>query len=108
MSFRSDRNPVRIGKVIESVLREAGEKNPHPPEALAVVSWWPEVVGNKLSRVCRAVSLKDGKLIVEVKSPVWKQELLFQKRSIIRKINLRMGNNIVSEVVFLVKDYGDD
>jgi len=63
------------------------------------------MVSGKLARESRAVSIRNGKLFVEVKSPVWKQELLLQKRNIIRKTNRRLGKDIVSEMVINVRDF---
>jgi hypothetical protein len=96
--------PVRIGELIGPILKHA-ESGRHRPEALEAVASWPEMVSGKLARESRAVSIRNGKLIVEVKSPVWKQELLLQKRNIIRKTNRRLGKDIVSEMVINVRDF---
>jgi predicted nucleic acid-binding Zn ribbon protein len=104
MATRGKSGPVRIGELIGPILKQA-EKDQHRPEALEAVASWPETVGHKLTRVSRAVSLRHGKLFVEVKAPVWKQELLLQKRNILRKINRRLGKNIVSDLVINVRDF---
>lgn len=104
MTSRGKSSPVRIGDLIGPILKQA-ESDRRRPEALEVVTSWPEMVNAKLARASRAVSLRDGKLFVEVKSPVWKQELLLQRRNIIRKINRRLGKDIVSDMVINVRDY---
>ena len=99
--------PFRIGKVIGSIIREAEGKEAHKPDAMALVAFWPEAAGDKHSKVSRAVSLADGKLFVEVNAPAWKQELLIVKKDLIRKVNARMGKNLVYDIVFNVRDYAD-
>jgi len=96
--------PVRIGKLVGSVLKRA-EGKVRRPEALAVVALWPEIVGGNLVRTTRAVKLSHGKLFVEVKSPAWKQELLPQRRNIIRRINKKMGKDVVADMVINVRDF---
>ena len=105
MNSRLNHGPERIGGLLGRVLEEAGGAVAHAPEALAVVSAWPGIVGPRLGRFSRAVSLTGGKLFVEVTSPSWKQELGLQKRSIVRKINSQMGNKLVADLILNVRDF---
>ena len=104
MNIRVKSDPIRIGELIGPILKQA-ESGQHRPEALEVVASWPEIVSAKLARESRAVSIRDGKLFVEVKSPAWKQEILLQRRNIIRKINRRLGKDIVSDMVINVREF---
>ncbi|MBW1696428.1 MAG: DUF721 domain-containing protein [Deltaproteobacteria bacterium] len=104
MNTRGKSGPVRIGKLIGPVLKQA-ERGQRRPEALGAVSSWSGTVGPKIAKVSRAVRLTDGKLFVEVKAPAWKQELLLKKRNILKKINQRLGKNIVSDMVINVRDF---
>ncbi len=104
ITSRGRSGPVRIGELIGPILKQA-ESLPRRPEALEVITSWPEMVSGKLARKSRAVSLRDGKLFVEVKSPAWKQELILQKRNIIRKINRKLGKDILSDMVINVRDF---
>ena len=97
--------PTRIRETIGSVLNEASKGRSHNPEAVALVSAWKQLVGERLGKTSRAVNLKDGKLFVEVSSPVWKQELLLQKRNLIRRINQWMGKDIIADMVFSVRNF---
>jgi len=105
---KNKQEPGRIGKLIDEVLDEIEGNTPYRPEAVATVSAWPVVVEGKLSRFSRAVSLRDGRLIVEVAEPAWKQELLLHKKKIIRMLNERMGAPLVGDIVFKVRNYIDD
>jgi len=104
MTNRMKSGPVRIGELIGAILEKA-DKDKHRPESIEAVASWQQIAGPRLARFSRAVSLRDGKLFVEVRSPAWKQELLLQKRKIVKKINSSFGKNIVSDMVINVRDF---
>jgi predicted nucleic acid-binding Zn ribbon protein len=62
------------------------------------VAAWSEVVGEPLARKSRAVSFKDGVLLVEVEGSAWMQELGFLKSKLIARINQRLGAHPVRGV----------
>ena len=62
------------------------------------VAEWPEVVGPQLARHARAVEYHDGALLVEVEGSAWMHELGFLKRDLVRRINQRLGADVVREV----------
>ena len=47
------------------------------------------------------VSIKRGKLFVRVKTPTWRNELVFLKSEIISKLNRRVGKKVVKDIVFV-------
>ena len=108
MSALKKRKPSRIGELIDGVLDEIERDTPYRPEAVATVAAWTTVVPGKMSVFSRAVSLVDGRLIVEVTEPSWKQELLLNKKKIIRLLNERMGARLVGYFVFKVSNFIHD
>ena len=48
-----------------------------------------------------AESVERGILIVRTTTPAWRQELLFQKKEIIKAINKELKNNIVKDIRFI-------
>ncbi|MCK4591335.1 MAG: DUF721 domain-containing protein [Candidatus Latescibacteria bacterium] len=62
---------------------------------------WDEAVGNNLSQVTSVVSIKRGKLFVRVKTPTWRNELVFLKSEIISKLNRRVGKKVVKDIIFV-------
>lgn len=98
-------DPERIKNLLGTVLEKAVGKKPHRPESVAAVAAWPEIAGQRLAAVSRAVSLTDGKLIVEVTAPAWKQELLLVKRKLLKELNERMGASLAGDMVINVRDY---
>ena len=98
-------NPERIKDLLGTVLDKAAGKQPHRPESMAAVAAWPEIAGQRLAAVSRAVSLTDGKLIVAVTEPAWKQELLLVKKKLLKSLNERMGTSLAGDMVINVRDY---
>ena len=105
MKGRKENDPARLSELIGPVLETAAGKKPRRPESMAAVAAWPEIAGQRLAAVSRAVSLTDGKLIVEVAAPAWKQELLLVKRKLLKDLNERMGASLAGDMVINVRDY---
>ena len=52
-----------------------------------VLDLWSQIVGDQISKVTSAESIREGKLFITVKHSVWRNELLFLKQELIQKIN---------------------
>ena len=62
------------------------------------VQEWPETVGPALARHAHAVEFRGGTLLVEVEGSAWMQEIGFLKRELAKRINARLGADVVREV----------
>lgn len=62
---------------------------------------WKQIVGPKVAQNASAERIKDGRLFVNVKSDVWKNELLFYKKDIIKRLNEKIGKNVVVDIILL-------
>ncbi len=56
---------------------------------------WPVFVGQTLSEHTRPERLKFKMLTLRVDGPTWMHELTFLKKDIIKKINTRLGKNLI-------------
>ena len=65
------------------------------------VSLWPTAVGKKIAEKTTIQDVKHGVLIVRVASPVWAQELQFQKKEILLKINKTLGKKTIKDIRFV-------
>ena len=88
----------RIGGTLRRVLEEAGL-------AAALRGWtaielWPEVVGEAAARRSRAVRFESGRLVVEVDGPAWTSQLNYLKRTIVARLNARLGDEVIREIQF--------
>jgi len=107
MARQGGQGPERIAGLIGKILEEATGGTPPPPESLAAIELWGRVVDSRLAANSRAVSLRSGKLQVEVRAPAWKQELMLNRRAIISNMNRRLGERLVADIVFTVRDWID-
>lgn len=88
---------VSLGEAIEKLLKVYKiEKPVRQNEALY---YWSEIVGENIARHTTAEKVDYGKLYVRVDSPVWRNELSFQKEEILKKINERLKNAHLKEIV---------
>ena len=91
--------PQNIGSVISNLVKKLGlEKKLGELDA---VKLWKEVAGEKVAEISEAVKITDGRLIVRVTDPVWRQQLMFLKREYIASLNARLGNKIVKDIYLI-------
>jgi len=62
---------------------------------------WKECVGGLIDENTSIKSFKKGLLIIKTKTPVWRNELLFQKVEIIQKLNSKLEKNKIKDIRFL-------
>lgn len=59
---------------------------------------WNEVVGHKIASVTRAERVIEGVIFVTCKDNVWAQELHFLRNVMIRKLNEKLGSDIIKDI----------
>ena len=94
------RHAQPIGRILAEVVRDLGLAK-KMSEQRAVVEW-PDIVGGRVAEHSRAIKVDGGRLLVEVDSSVWSQELTLMKRSILRRINDRIGRQAIDNVHFVL------
>ena len=62
---------------------------------------WPIAVGKKIAENTTVQDVKHGVLIVRVDSPIWAQELQFQKKEVLFKINKTLGKKTIKDIRFV-------
>ncbi|MDI6767840.1 MAG: DUF721 domain-containing protein [Bacteroidota bacterium] len=90
--------PKPISEIIGKVIHDLGLGS--RIKEYEIIDLWSRIVGNQIAKVTSAESIRDGKLIVRVKHPTWRNELLFLKRGIIEKINKEMNQEIIKDIYF--------
>ena len=93
-----------VGQVLSRLMRTLGLGA--ELEGWRAVEEWPRVVGARVGRHSRAVSFRNGALLVEVDGSAWMHELSFLKRDLIQKINRHLGMERVREVRFIISRGG--
>lgn len=64
---------------------------------------WKGVVGESLGKHTHPLRVKDGRIVIAVEDPIWKQEVGLLSREIIRKLNEGMGREVIRDIVLVVR-----
>ena len=92
-------NFEKIGKTIEKILINYGiDKKVKESE---IIVFWKEVTGKKIAEKTTPLKVIDGKLFIKVSNPSWRNELMLVRPKIIKKINSRIGSQILKEIIFV-------
>jgi predicted nucleic acid-binding Zn ribbon protein len=93
------RRAEKIQDILDRTLQQLGLAE-RMKEA-DVVRRFGEIVGGDIAARAEAVSIRDGKLVVKVASPVWRQELNYSKQEIIDALNRALNDSIVTDIHFV-------
>lgn len=64
-----------------------------------VISHWPQVVGKPLADQTESIYFKDGKFVLSVRSPLWRQELLLTKTQLLARIHEYAGQTLADDII---------
>ncbi|MCR4440157.1 MAG: DUF721 domain-containing protein [bacterium] len=85
-------------RVLDELLRNLGiEKRVKEQMAIAL---WPQAVGERIAQVSTPVRIRDGILFVRVASSTWRNELVFHKREILKRVNEAVGKAVIEDIRF--------
>ena len=89
-----------VANIIDAVLRNClgGEGQ----NARIVWTFWDRIVGKDLAGNAQPAAFKQRILVVHVSSSVWLQELHFQKKELIHRLNEAAGNRVVDDIRFKI------
>jgi predicted nucleic acid-binding Zn ribbon protein len=91
------KEPTDLGRLLREAAASWGIE--HPGELAALFSRWEDIVGERVARRCEPVSLKDGVLKVNAASAAWAAELRYLEPEIAKRVNEKLGPDLVREVV---------
>ena len=89
-----------VANIIEAVLRSCHGGDGH--NARAVWAFWDHVVGQNLACNAQPAAFNQQILVVHVSSSVWLQELHFQKKDLIERLNQAAGTRVVEDIRFKI------
>jgi len=87
-----------INQLIYQFLKSIGIKG-KIEENFAIVHW-DKVVGDEIAKQTEPFRVTDGILYVKVADTVWRNELYFLKNEIIKKLNEKVGKQIITDIKF--------
>lgn len=102
---RGPSDPQPIGGLLEAVLAELGVAD-KVRECQALLAW-EEVAGPRLAERATALRVHRGRLELAVPSAVWRTHLSFSKQQLLDRINQRLGQRVVRDLVFVSRPAGE-
>ncbi len=91
-------NTLKIGELVKKALKSAGIAE--RVEKQQAIVFWPEIVGPEIAQKTSAIRIEKDILIVKVVSATWRNELVFFKKEILKKIGKRIGNGKIKDIYF--------
>lgn len=89
--------PVPLGQSLQRLIADMGIGGRLLEQRAMLL--WDEVVGARIAQVARPDRMTRGHLHVRVKTATWRQELLFSREEIRRKLNDRLGEEVIRQIV---------
>lgn len=80
--------------ILNRVLKKILSQNPALKQGITdakIIEAWAPAVGEAIAKHAHAVQVKNKTLIVEVDHPIWKQELLANKKLALQKLNTKIS-----------------
>ena len=59
---------------------------------------WESLVGEKISKQCKPVEMKDGELIIQTNNNIWKHELGQREEDLLNLLNRRIKSSFVKKI----------
>jgi predicted nucleic acid-binding Zn ribbon protein len=91
-------NPKLLSDILAVTLKQLGLGA--KIKQYEVLDSWDHIVGKQIAKISSAENIHDGKLFIKVKHSTWRNELLFLKKELIEKINKKMNQEIIKDIIF--------
>ena len=91
-------NSENISDVISQFIRLQGLETPLNQHRL--ISAWPEVMGEGISRYTRDIFIQNQTLHVKLSSSVIRSELMMQRQQLVQKLNEHVGAQVITDIMF--------
>jgi predicted nucleic acid-binding Zn ribbon protein len=66
-----------------------------------IINSWENVVGKGIARYTEQIKIKDGVLLVKLRSSVVRDELSYSKEKLLKALNSISGQPILKDIVFM-------
>ena len=90
-------NDESLGEVIKRLIASPKWKNKITQHRLQ--EEWGKLMGATVASRTQSLFFKDGKLYITFSSASLKQEIFYSKDLLTQKLNERLGENVVTEVI---------
>ena len=87
---------IVIGKIINEYLRVQGLETPLHEHRL--INDWPDAAGEAVARMTGRIFIKNEILVVEIKSPVIRSEVMLRRSELVKKLNGMAGAQVIRDI----------
>lgn len=89
----------QVGDIVRLFMRQEGLESPYNEYKL--ISSWEEVMGQGIARFTGDMFIRNQTLVVKLTSPVIKNELMMSRQQIVRRLNEKVGANVITDIKFV-------
>jgi predicted nucleic acid-binding Zn ribbon protein len=88
-------------KPLKDALKDFLDDFPHRKRLKRgmILSIWKQEVGTRIAEETENIHFEYGNLVVHVKNPAWRNEIHMKRFSIAKKLNDRVEEKIIKEIV---------
>ena len=86
-----------IGDAIKGFLRKSHLRN--GIRAVQIEEIWEQLMGRTIAKYTEKIQIINNKLFIKTSVGPLKNELMYQKKQIIERVNEAFGENVISEVI---------
>jgi hypothetical protein len=90
--------PQQIGHIVNEVLSEKGYLT--YCQEYSIVSKWPSIAEKGLASASTCERVENGVIYVKVSSSPWRNEAIFHKEELIRRIKESFGCPTIKDIIF--------
>lgn len=91
-------NAEQVGQIVRMFMRQEGLETPYNEYRL--ISSWEEVMGQGIARFTGEKFIKNQTLFVKILSPVVKNELMMGRANIVKRLNEKVGSQVIADIKF--------
>lgn len=88
---------VSIGDALKEFLKKSRLKS--GVQALQIQDVWGKIMGKTIANYTEKIQIANGTLYITTSVAPLKNELIYQKKKIIERVNEALGENAIHEVV---------
>ena len=92
------RDVQQIKDLIMRNLRVQGLETPLLQKRL--IDEWPEVMGEMIAGYTQNLYIRNQTLFVHMTNPALRADLSMQRKEIVRKLNEKVGSQVITDIVF--------
>jgi predicted nucleic acid-binding Zn ribbon protein len=88
---------ISLGEALKKFLEKSRIKN--SIQSMQIEDHWLKLMGETIAKYTDRIEIKNGTLFIYTEVAPLKNELVFQKELIVKRINESLGDDIVKDVV---------